>query len=350
MAIDIWHIITIVLTTFAVSLLITPTIKKIAINVGSVDVPNERRVNKVPMPTLGGLSIFISFMVGYMLFCDKRIEMIPILLGGIMLILTVIFDGIKPLPPRVQFLGQLSAAVILTVYGNLIIDKIDAFGITINFGFWAYPLTIIFVLGMINSVKLIDGLDGLASGICSIFFLTISIIALILNNAEGLDILLALIMLGATTGFLVHNFYPAKIYLGETGSMFLGYIVSVIAILGFKNVTLTSFIVPILIMGVPIFDTACAILRRVVNKQPISKADKKHLHHQLLDMKFSHKKTVLIIYYIDALFAFTSIVYVLKNRTLGIFMYIILFIIVMWFIIKTNIIVNKDNKKNKKKI
>jgi UDP-GlcNAc:undecaprenyl-phosphate GlcNAc-1-phosphate transferase len=349
MSVDIWKIIAIVVTTFVITVLITPIIKKIAFDIGSVDVPNARRVNKIPMPTLGGLGIFISFMVGYMLFCDEKIEMIPILLGGFVLILIGIFDGIKSLPAKIQFLGQLSAVLIVTVYGGLLIEKIDAFGITINFGIWAYPITIMFMLGMINSIKLIDGLDGLASGVSSIFFLTISIIAIILNKSSGLDILLALIMLGATSGFLVHNFYPAKIYLGETGSMFLGYIISVIAILGFKNVTLTSFIVPILIIGVPIFDTACAIIRRVLNKQPVFVADKKHLHHQLLNMNYSHRTTVLIIYYINALFALTSIIYILKDRVLGIIMYIVLFIIVFWFITKTSIIVNKKQTKKEKR-
>lgn len=347
MPIDIWKTLLIVLTTFAITALITPIVKKIAFNIGSVDVPNERRVNKIPMPTLGGLGIFISFLVGYMLFGDKRVEMIPVLLGGIVIVLVGIFDGIKPLPAKIQFFGQVAATLIVTVYGNMIIEKVTAFGFIVNFGIFAYPLTIAFMLGMINSIKLIDGLDGLASGTSAIFFLTISIISIILNKANGLDIILALIMLGATSGFLVHNFYPAKIYLGETGAMFLGYIISVIALLGFKNVTLTSLIVPMLIVGVPIFDTACAILRRVLNKQPFYVADKKHLHHQLLNMNFSHRATVLIIYYIDALFALTSIIYVLKNRTLGIIMYVILFMIVFWFVTKTNIIINREKKGEK---
>lgn len=341
MNIDIQQILLIIITTFMISFLITPIVKKIALHIGSVDKPNEKRINKVAMPTLGGLVIFIAFVVGYMFFCDKRIEMIPILIGGIVIILTGIFDDINPIQPKAKLLGQIFAAVIVTYYGGLVIKEINAFGILIQFGVWSYPLTIFFIVGMINAINLIDGLDGLASGVSAIFFLTIAIISVILNKLGGLDILLALIMLGSTLGFLIHNFYPAKIYLGDSGAMFLGYIISIIAILGFKNVTLTSFIVPILIMGVPIFDTFCSIVRRILNKQSVSIGDKKHLHHQLLDMNFSHRTTVLIIYYINSLFALTSIIYVLQNRILGIFMYLILFIIVVWFVIKTNIIVNK---------
>ncbi len=349
MVVDLKQIIMIVTTTFLISLVITPFIKKMAFHIGSVDKPNKRRVNKVPMPTMGGLAIFISFVFGYMLFADQMYEMIPILLGGVVLIITGILDGINPLPVKTKLMCQITAALIVTIYGNMVITKIDGFGLLINFGIFSVPLTIIFILAMINSINLIDGLDGLASGVSAIFFLTISIIAIILNKLGGFDILLSLIMLGATTGFLVHNFYPAKIYLGDTGSMFLGYIIAIIAILGFKNVTLTSFIVPILILGVPIFDTICAILRRIINKQSISIADKKHLHHQLLNMSYSHRTTVLIIYYINTLFALTSIVYIIKNRVLGIFMYIILFIIVIGFIFKTNIIINQEKTNKQKK-
>jgi UDP-GlcNAc:undecaprenyl-phosphate GlcNAc-1-phosphate transferase len=202
---------------------------------------------------------------------------------------------------------------------------------------------------MINVVNFIDGLDGLAGGIASIFFLTIGIIAFIMNRLGGLDIALSFVMLGSTLGFLLHNFYPAKIYMGQAGSMFLGFIISIIALLGFKNVTLTSFIVPVLIMAVPILDTAFAILRRLINKQPISQADKQHLHHQLLKMNFSHRTTVLIIYYIDALFAFASIVYVIKDAKLGILLYIILLTIVLWFVITTNIVINRKELKEKGK-
>jgi UDP-GlcNAc:undecaprenyl-phosphate GlcNAc-1-phosphate transferase len=276
-----------------------------------------------------------------------------VLIGSFILIITGMIDSINSVKAKYQLLAQIASAIVVIFYGNLLLNNIDAFGYTINFGILAYPITLFFIVGMINVVNFIDGLDGLAGGISSIFFLTIGIIAFILNKFGGLDIALSFIMLGSTLGFLLHNFYPAKIYMGQAGSMFLGFIISVIALLGFKNVTLTSFIVPILIMAVPILDTAFAILRRLINKKPISQADKQHLHHQLLKMNFSHRTTVLIIYYIDALFAFASIIYVIKDAKLGIFLYIILLIIVLWFVITTNIVINrselKENKSRKKK-
>lgn len=349
MKMDILQILIIIFTTFISSIILTPVVKKIAFNVGSVDAPNGvRRINRVAMPTMGGLIIFLSFLVGYIFFGDKNPEMIPILIGGIIIILTGIFDGIKSMPPLTKFIGQFCAALILTLYGGMVITELSAFGMLINFGVFSYPITILFILGMINAMNLIDGLDGLASGISSIFFITIGIIALILNKAGGLDILLALIMIGSTLGFLVNNFYPAKIYLGDSGSMFLGYVISVIAILGFKNVTLTSFIVPVIIMGVPIFDTACAIFRRIINKKSIVSADDKHLHHQILKLNLGHRNTVLIIYAIDLLFAFASIFYILQNRIWGMILYATIFIVVIIIVSKTSIIFDKSKKDIKK--
>lgn len=339
----------ILLVTFVSSLVITPLIKKVALHINCVDKPNKRRINKVAMPTLGGLAIFLSFLIGYMLFCDESTEMIPILIGGTIIIILGIIDGIKPVRARYKLIGQTVAALVVVVYGNMIIQSVDAFGITINFGIFAYPITVFFIVAMINAINLIDGLDGLASGISSIYFLTIGIIAVILNKLGGIDIKLSFIMLGATLGFLVHNFYPAKIYLGDTGSMFLGFTISVIALFGFKNVTLTSLIVPIIILGIPIFDTLCAIIRRSIQRKPIGEADRQHLHHQFLNMNYSHKTTVLIIYMINILFAVASIIYVLKNRNLGILIYVVILVIVIWIITNTSIIIDKNGKGGKKK-
>lgn len=345
---DLKQVLIIIVTTFIFTVLLVPIIKKISLHIGAVDKPNERRVNKVNMPNLGGLAIFSGFILGYMFFCEQTVIMNAILIGSFILIITGIIDSINSIKARYQLIAQIAAAFVVVFYGGLLLSEIDAFGLHLNFGIFAYPITIIFIVGMINVINLIDGLDGLAAGISSIYFVTIGVIAFIMNKTGGLDIVLSFIMLGSSIGFLVHNFHPAKIFMGQSGSMFLGFIISIIALLGFKNVTLTSFLVPILIMAVPILDTFFAILRRLINKQSIAKPDKQHLHHQLLKMNFSHRTTVLIIYYIDALFAFASIVYVLKDAKLGIFLYITLFIIVMWFVITTNIVVNKKRLKKKK--
>ena len=344
---NIKQVLIMVVTTFLFTAFIIPLIKKIAVYIGAVAKPNDRSVHKVEMPQLGGLAIFLGFILGYMLFSKQTIEMNSILIGSFLIIITGIIDDIRPIKARYKCTAQLVAASVVVFYGGILLKDVSAFGYYMDFGILAYPVTLFFIVAMINAINLIDGLDGLAAGISSIFFLTIGIIAFIMNNIGGLDIVLSFIMLGSTLGFLLHNFHPAKIFMGDTGSMFLGFIIAVIALLGFKNVTLTSFIVPILILAVPILDTLFAILRRLINKQPIAQADKQHLHHQLLKMNFSHTATVLIIYYIDALFAFASIVYVVKDAKLGMFLYIILLAIVLWFVITTNIVVNKEELKKK---
>ena len=195
----------------------------------------------------------------------------------------------------------------------------------------------------VNKNKL-DGLDGLAGGIASIYFITIGIIAIIFNNSSGLDTILTFVMLGSTLGFLFHNFNPASIFMGDSGSMFLGYMIAVISLLGYKNVTFTSFIVPIFLLAIPILDTLFAIVRRTINHKPIAMPDKNHLHHQFLKKNLSQKKTVLIIYLIDLLFAAASIIYVLGNFEQGLVIYTVLFIVVLILILKTDIIFERSKK------
>lgn len=337
---DIKEICVVIISTFLISFIITPIIKKIAFHIKSVDKPNKRRINKVPMPTLGGLAIFLSFILGYMIFSNKITDMIAIIFGGIVILFTGIIDDINPIKPKYKLMGQIAGAIIVTFYGGLLIERVDAFGIFIDFGMFSHVVTIFFIVGMVNVLNFIDGLDGLAAGLSEIFFITIAVIALIQQKSNGLDIYLTLIMLGSTAGFLVHNFYPAKIYLGDSGAMFLGYIISVIAILGFKVVTITSVVVPIFILAIPIFDTFFVILRRLKDKKSVSIADKTHLHHRLLDFGFNHRNTVIIIYIMDIFFAFATIIYSLYSQKTGIFVYICLLIIIL-----TAMIVRQRNSK-----
>lgn len=343
------EVISILITTFLFTVLIIPTIREIAFHVGAIDEPNERKVHSKPMPRLGGLGIFLGFLFGYILFANKSYEMLSILIGSFIIILTGIFDDIKPLPPKPKLLGQLLAVSVVVFYGDILLTDLDFFGIEIKFAELSYFVTIFFILGAINCINLIDGLDGLASGVSSIYFLTIGIIAFVTNKSSGLDVTLSFIMLGSTLGFLVHNFYPAKIFAGDSGSMFLGYIIAIIALLGFKNVTLTSLIIPILILAIPILDTLFAIIRRILKKKPINEADKEHLHHQLMKLNLSHRKTVLVIYFVNILFALASIIYVLKHRELGICIYILLLILLIYIVCKTNIVFEPKTKNKEKK-
>lgn len=342
----------IIIVVFLFVVLIMPVVMKIAKHVNALDIPNERKVHKEPMPRLGGLAIFLGFLLGYMLFCSQTPQMISILIGSFVLILVGMIDDINPIKPLSKFIGQLVAAIIVVYYGNIVMQDISAYGLYMNFGILAKPITIFFILGVINCLNLIDGLDGLAGGIATIFFITISIIISIMGIYNGLDASLSLIMIGATLGFLVYNFHPAKIFMGDSGSMFLGYIIAVISLLGFKNVTLTSFLVPILILAIPILDTLFAIIRRLLKKESFAKADKEHFHHQILKLAGNQTKTVLIIYLIQILFSAASIVYVLRNPKLGQIIYVVLLIIILWIILTTNIVFDRKKLKEdlKKKV
>lgn len=318
-----------------------PIVRWISFHVGALDYPNERKIHKKPMPVMGGLMIFLGFLFGYMLFAPQSTQMLAILIGGFIVVLTGILDVIKPLKAKEKMVGQVAAALVITFYGKILLNDITAFGFYFNFGWLSYPLTIVFIVSLMNCINLIDGLDGLAAGISSIFFATIGIIAFIMHNIGSLEITLTFIMLGACLGFLIFNFNPAKIFMGEIGSMFLGYMIAVVCLLGFKAVTLTSLVVPMLILGIPILDTLFAILRRIIHHKPIYEADKQHLHHQLLNKKFSQRSTVLIIYCVSILFSLASILFVLKDQKLGMIIYIILMILIIWVILTTDILTDK---------
>ena len=338
--------------TFIISVLTVPIIKKIAFHIHAIDIPNSRKVHTTEMPRIGGLAIFFAFLVGYMVFGDMTKEMNSILIGSFIILLTGIIDDINPLEAKHKLIGEIISASVIAFYGNILLNNITFFGMNLEFGILAYPITLVFIVACMNIINLIDGLDGLASGISSIFFTTIVIICFFQGRTIGLDYNLTLIMLGSTLGFLVHNFYPAKIFLGDTGALFLGFIIAIISLLGFKGTILTSVFIPLIILAVPILDTFFAILRRLFHHQKISDADKLHLHHQLLGMQFSHRDTVLIIYGVNILFAITSIFYLLGEEIsiyLRIGTYIILFILVFWFVNKTNIVTEKQIKLKRKK-
>ncbi len=337
----------IVLVTFLTSLLLVPIVKKIAIHINAMDEPNERKIHKVPMPRLGGLAIYLSFLLGYILYGEINTQMISILIASFLLIIVGIFDDIKSVPARYKLLVQIIAASIVVIYGKLSFTEISFLGWKFYFNSVINNIiAIAFIVGITNAINLIDGLDGLASGISAIYFLTIAIIAIILNRLGGLDIILSLIMLGATLGFLFHNFPPAKIFMGDTGSLFLGFMISIIALLGYKVTTFTSLVVPIVVLAIPIFDTAFAIFRRLLKGQNIAVADKEHFHHQLLKMKYSPVASILIIYAIDISFAAISIFYTLGDNQIAIAIYIVLMILLLFIVLKTDILF--EHKKNKR--
>lgn len=338
----------IVLITFVSSLILVPLVRDIAMHINAIDIPNERKVHQKPMPRLGGLAIFLSFLVGYMFFAPLTTQMISILIGSFLIILLGIIDDINPLKATTKLWGQILVAIILVFFGKIYISELTILGMNLNLGAWSYPISLFIIVACINSINLIDGLDGLAAGTSSIYFITIIIISILLGRTDNLGFILCLITLGATLGFLYYNFNPASIFMGDTGSMFLGYMIAVVALLGFKTATLTSFIIPILILFIPILDTLLAILRRLIKGESIGKPDKEHVHFQLLNKTSSVKKTVIIIYFITALFSAVSVLYAIGKTDIAMFLYIMLMIIVIIFIFKTDILYKHKDKRKKK--
>lgn len=339
-----------ILVTFLASVCIMPIMKKVAHHIGAIDIPRKdegnRHIHKKPIPKLGGVGIFLAFLFGYMLFGQHSIKMNAILIGSFIIILIGIVDDINDLRASRQLIAQLLAAGIIVFYGGISLTEVTAFSLHINFGIFSDLITIFFIVACINIINFTDGLDGLSGGVTSMFYITTAIICFYQGRLGSLEMTLTLLMLGSTLGFLVHNFYPAKIFAGQC-SMFMGFMISIICLLGFKGTALTSLFVPIAILGLPILDTLFAIIRRMLKGQPIFSADRCHFHHQLLGMNFSQRTTVIIIYFINILFALTSIFYVLKDPVAATIIYVILTVIVVWFVCYTNIITEKTPPKLK---
>lgn len=342
-----YSVILMAFTSFIICLALVPICKRVSVHVNAMDIPNNRKVHKKPMPRLGGLAIFLSFLINYMFFGPATSQMLSIIIASIVIILFGIIDDINPLKARYKLIGQVIAAIIVVLYGGLVLKDIYIFNYYITFGKLAPYITIFFIVACINIINLIDGLDGLAAGISSIYFLTISILAIIMNRIGGLDIILSIIMLGTTLGFLVFNFPPAKIFMGDTGSQFLGFMISIISLLGFKNVTFKSFLIPLIILAIPIFDTLFAILRRTIKGESIGTPDKEHFHHQLLKLKFSTKTSILIIYLIDLAFAAVSIFITIGDNKIASYTYIALIIILLFTVLKTDILFEHKKKRTK---
>lgn len=292
---------------FVASILLTPLVKRLAFKIGAVDAPNYRKVHAKIMPRLGGLAIFGAFLIGYFILRPEDPTAPYIILGALMIIITGALDDRFEITAKAKILGQLLAAGIV-VFGGLKIDFINLpFGGTLDFGYFSIPLTILWIIGITNAINLIDGLDGLAAGVSTIALVTLAGMALMKGDVFVFS--MAAILAASAAGFLIYNFHPAKIFMGDTGALFLGFMISVLALLGFKNITVISLIIPVIMLGVPISDTFFAIVRRLRLKQPLSAPDKSHLHHCLLNVGFTHRQTVLIIYALATMFGVAALIF-----------------------------------------
>lgn len=298
-------------TALLVALLATPYVKRLAIRVGAVDQPNHRKVHTRLMPRMGGLAIYAGFVAGFFTFVPYSVEMLGIFIGSTIVMLTGMLDDKYQLSPKLKLLGQLIATAVVVIPFGLKIGIVNLpLGGSLDFGNgWltvlAVPLTMLWIVGVTNSVNLIDGLDGLSAGVSAIATATMAVMAIIMGDSSVAAY--CFVLLGAILGFLYFNFHPAKIFMGDTGSLFLGFNLAALSIMGFKEALFVSFIIPIVVLGVPLWDTFFAIVRRIVNKVPISAPDKGHLHHCLLNMGLSHRASVITIYGISIFFGATAI-------------------------------------------
>lgn len=321
------------LVAFLVSFASTPIVKSLAFRIGAVDVPeDDRRMHKTPTARLGGLAIFYGFIVAILCFSDIDYSIRGILIGSVIIVGLGVLDDVFCLKPLPKLLVQIAAAGVAVAHGIQItyLTNPGIFGGTryISFGIWAIPITIIWIVGVTNAVNLIDGVDGLAAGVSSISCISLFAISL-MTKEVNISILTAAVA-GATFGFLPYNIHPAKIFMGDTGATFLGYILACVSILGlFKGYAVISFATPFLILGLPIFDTAFAVLRRIYHKQPPMSADKGHLHHRLIAMGFDQRQTVKILCIASALLSMSAVVLMMSGTSRSIIL-IISVILLVW--------------------
>ncbi|MBQ2327977.1 MAG: undecaprenyl/decaprenyl-phosphate alpha-N-acetylglucosaminyl 1-phosphate transferase, partial [Oscillospiraceae bacterium] len=285
-----------------ISFAATPLVKLLAQRMGVMDVPKDnRRMHTVPIPRMGGLAIFLAFFLAVLAF-SKGIDRLlsAILLGAVVIVILGVFDDKFALQAKFKLLVQIAAACIVVFYGNCRIERLtNPFGSSLysywDLGWLSYPITIIWIVALTNAVNFIDGLDGLACGVSCISAVSMLVIALVVSDTRVAIVMAALA--GACLGFVPYNFNPAKIFMGDTGSTFLGFILATTSIQGlFKAYAAISFAVPFLILGLPIFDICFAVIRRVAHHKSPMEADRGHIHHRLIDMGFSQKQTVAIAY------------------------------------------------------
>ncbi|MCI8916217.1 MAG: undecaprenyl/decaprenyl-phosphate alpha-N-acetylglucosaminyl 1-phosphate transferase [Oscillospiraceae bacterium] len=310
---DIWYVLLALLLAAVVSLASTPLVKVLSVKFGAVDVPKDnRRMHNHPIPRMGGLAIFLGFLAAVLLFVPLNMEKQGMLLGAVIIVVLGVLDDKYALPAKPKFLVQIIAALIAVMSGNRIevLSNPNIFSPNPvwKLGVLSIPITVIWIVAITNSVNFIDGLDGLACGVSTISAATMLVIALLVVKELDVAVMMAALV-GACIGFLPYNFNPAKIFMGDTGSTFLGFIMATVSVNGmFKQYTIISFVVPFLMLGLPIFDECFAVIRRLSRGQSPMAPDRGHVHHRLIDMGFSQKQAVGVLYVISAILGLSAVV------------------------------------------
>ncbi len=290
------------------SFILVPIAKRIGFKLNIYAQENQRTVHEGKMVRMGGVAIFLSFMISMAIFtgADKTIN--AILIGGTIVFMGGLLDDIYDLKPIIKLGFQVAGALVAILYGQIYLtDLYLPYEITINNDLVSFFISFIWVVGITNAINLIDGLDGLSGGISFIVTCTIGILGFLMGRSD--IAILSLILSGSILGFLPYNFYPASIFMGDCGALFLGYIIATISLLGFKTTAVVTLGFPILVLFIPISDTVIAIIRRKLKGQKVSEADRDHLHHILMyKLNLGHRNTVLVLYLVTALFGLCAII------------------------------------------
>ena len=286
----------------------TPPVRVLAFIIGAVDVPtDDRRMHIKPTPRIGGLAIFIGFAVSALVFGRLNSTLAAILIGGMILVILGIVDDVYRLGPWVKFFVQILASGV-PIYFGIIIDHVTVFGKIIEFGVFSIPITMLWIVGITNAINFIDGLDGLACGVSGI--MSLSILGVVLIHGDYGSALITAILAGACFGFLPFNTNPARIFMGDTGALFLGFTLSVLSVQGvFKLHTVLSFLIPIALFALPLLDAAFAIIRRLTRKESPFNGDRAHLHHKLVDLGFTQREAVRILYSVCGILGLVAIIF-----------------------------------------
>lgn len=325
----------VLIATSCITVVLTPLVRSIAFRVGAVDHPNARRINKTPMPSSGGLAVLAAFLVASLVLMPQLFAhpshgvsyfdyIWPVSLGGLLVGLTGFLDDIFEIRPSYKLLGIILAAILVYSFTDFRFDsfKLPFGGPLLTFSPWlTFILTMVWIIGITNAINLLDGLDGLVSGVALINLFFLGLVAnFFLYDTDIFLTLTIFVLMAAIFGFLPYNLYPAIIYLGDAGSLFIGFMIAVLSLQGLKNATAVAVVSPILILGVPIVDTGMAILRRQLAGENIFKPDRMHLHHRLLALGFTHRGAVYVVYAITFVFAMAALLLNKSSRWGGVFL------------------------------
>ncbi len=323
---DVIYALIAILFSGLLAFLLTPPVRVLAYKLGAIDIPrDDRRMHKKPTPRMGGVAIFAAFAIALLLFCDVDLKIVGLLIGAALMVGIGMLDDIFRIPALAKLAGQIVAALVPVLFG-ITIDYINFFGSYVQFGVFSIPVTVLWIVAVTNAINLVDGLDGLACGISTISAISIMVFALLEVNYS--IALIVAILVGACMGFMPYNRNPATIFMGDAGALFLGYTLSVVSILGvFKLNAFVSFWIPFLIFGLPLLDTATSAIRRILKGHSPFEADRGHFHHRLIDLGFSQKQAVTVLYSVSALFGISAILFTEEKRIAAIVIIAVSFVV-----------------------